>query len=130
VLEKMNKFLVLIIIAVYVQKQSLAQLQGQGRIDSLLGQLPKANEDTNKVKLLIDLSHTCYSIDPDKGISFGKHGLALAQKLNWKKGMGNACRTIAGNYGYGKSDYAPALRYSLQALQQFTEIGDKLGTER
>jgi hypothetical protein len=55
VLEKMNKFLVLIIIAVYVQKQSLAQLQGQGRIDSLLGQLPKANEDTNKVKLLIDL---------------------------------------------------------------------------
>ena len=44
--------------------------------------------------------------------------------------MANACRTIAGNYGYGKSDYATALKYSLQALQQFKEIGDKLGTAR
>ena len=100
------------------------------RIDSLLSQLPKANEDTNKVKLLIDLSHTNYSINPDEGLKFGKQALALAEKLNWKKGMGNACRTIAGNYGYGKSDYAPALKYSLKALQQFREIGDKLGTAR
>ena len=93
-------------------------------------QLPKANEDTNKVKLLIDLSHTYYSINPDEGLNFGKQALALAEKLNWKKGMANACRTIAGNYGYGKSDYATALKYSLQSLQQFKEIGDKTGTAR
>ena len=104
----MKKFLLLLIITICAGKQSLAQLQGQDRIDSLLGQLPKANEDTNKVKLLIDLSHTYYSINPDEGLNFGKQGLALAEKLNWKKGTGNACRTIAGNYGYGKSDYAPA----------------------
>jgi len=65
----MKKILILIII-VYVHKQSLAQLEGQGRIDSLLGELPKANEDTNKVKLLIDLSHTYYSINPDDGLKF------------------------------------------------------------
>jgi len=126
----MKKFLLLLIITICAGKQSLAQLQGQDRIDSLLSQLPKANEDTNKVKLLIDLSHTYYSINPDEGLNFGKQGLALAEKLNWKKGTGNACRTIAGNYGYGKSDYATALKYSLQALQQFREIGDKLGTAR
>jgi len=126
----MKKIFVLVIVGVSLQTQSPAQLEGQGRIDSLLRQLPKANEDTNKVKLLIDLSHTYYSINPDEGIRFGKEGLALAQKLDWKKGIGNACRTIAGNYGYGKSDYAPALEYSLQALQQFKEIGDKLGTAR
>ena len=97
----MKKILILIIITAYVQKQSPAQLEGQGRIDSLLIELPKANEDTNKVKLLIDLSHTYYSINPDEGLNFGKQGLALAEKLNWKKGTGNACRTIAGNYGYG-----------------------------
>ena len=73
----MKKILLLIIITVYVQKQSLAQLQGQGRIDSLLGRLPKTNDDTNKVKLLIDLSHTYYSINPDEGLNFGKQGLAL-----------------------------------------------------
>ena len=126
----MKKILLLFIITMYAQKQSLAQLQGQDRIDSLLGQLPKANEDTNKVKLLTDLSHTYYSINPDEGLQFGKQGLALAEKLDWKKGMANAGRTIAGNYGYGKSDYSTALKYSLQALQQFKEIGDKTGTAK
>ena len=126
----MKKILLLFIITMYAQKQSLAQLQGQDRIDSLLGQLPKANEDTNKVKLLTDLSHTYYSINPDEGLQFGKQGLALAEKLDWKKGMANAGRTIAGNYGYGKSDYSTALKYSLQALQRFKEIGDKTGTAR
>ena len=126
----MKKLLVLIIISLYVQEQLWAQLQGQERIDSLLGQLPKVNEDTNKVKLLIDLSHTYYSINPDEGLRFGQQALALAEKLDWKKGVANACRTIAGNYGYGKSDYATALKYSLQALDQFKEIGDKLGTAR
>ena len=126
----MKKILLLFIITMYAQKQSLAQLQGQDRIDSLLGQLPKANEDTNKVKLLTDLSHTYYSINPDEGLQFGKQGLALAEKLDWKKGMANAGRTIAGNYGYGKSDYSTALKYSLQALQRFKEIGDKTGTAK
>jgi len=126
----MKKLLLFILITVYIQKQLLAQVQGQDRIDSLFGRLPKANDDTNKVKLLIDLSHTNYSINPDEGLNFGKQGLALAEKLNWKKGMANASRTIAGNYGYGKSDYATALKYSLQALQLFKEIDDKIGTAR
>ena len=126
----MKKLLVLIIISLFIQEQLRAQLQGQNRIDSLLGQLPKVNEDTNKVKLLIDLSHTYYSINPDESLRFGQQALALAEKLEWKKGVANACRTIAGNYGYGKSDYATALKYSLQALDQFKEIGDKLGTAR
>jgi hypothetical protein len=78
----MKKLLLLFIISVLVQKQSQAQLQGQGRIDSLLVQLPKANEDTSKVKLLIDLCHTYYSINPDEGLRFGKEGLALAETLD------------------------------------------------
>jgi len=121
------KKLLLLFIIVSLGKQSSAQLQGQERIDSLLKQLPKATEDTGKVKLLIDLSHTFYSINPDKGLEFGQQGLALAEKLSWKKGMANACRTIAGNYGYGKSDFAMALKYSNQALSLFEEIGDKVG---
>jgi len=126
----MKKILLLFIITFFVMNQLSAQLQGQDRIDSLLRQLPKANEDSNKVKLLIDLSHTYYSINPDEGLKYGKQGLALAEKLDWKKGMANACRTIAGNYGYGKSDYPAALKYSSQALQLFLEIGDKTGTAR
>lgn len=126
----MKKILLLFIITFFVMDQLSAQLQGQDRIDSLLRQLPRANEDSNKVKLLIDLSHTYYSINPDEGLKYGKQGMALAEKLNWKKGMANASRTIAGNYGYGKSDYPAALKYSSLALQLFREIGDKTGTAR
>jgi tetratricopeptide (TPR) repeat protein len=126
----MKKLFGFLIITFCIARPSWAQRQGQDRIDSLLGQLPKAVEDTNKVKLLIDLSHTYYSINPDEGLHFGKQGLALAEKLDWKKGIANACRTIAGNYGFGKSDYNTALKYSLQALQQFQQIGDKTGTAR
>src|SRR6185437_9229390 len=118
------------IITVCIVTQSKAQREGQDRIDSLLGQLPKTADDTNKVKLLIDLSHTYYSINPDEGINFGKQGLALAEKLDWIEGEANADRTIAGNYVFGKSDYITALKYSLQALKLFGEIGDETGTAR
>ena len=80
---KMKKLLLLLVIA-SAPGQSHAQLQGQPLIDSLLRQLPKANEDTTKVKLLNDLSLSFYSINPDEGLKFGQQGLALAEKLNWK----------------------------------------------
>ncbi len=125
----MRKYLLLIVI-VSASWKSRAQLQGQPLIDSLITQLPKANEDTNKVILLNDLSLTYYSINPDEGLKFGKQGLALAEKLNWKRGMAYANKVIAGNYGYGKSDYAQALDYSLKSLQQFREIHDQTGTAK
>ena len=126
---KMKKLLFLLAILV-TTRQSRAQLQGQARIDSLLPQLPKTIEDTNKVNLLTDLSFTYNSIDPDEGIKFGKEGLALAQKLNWKKGMANANRTIGVNYAYGKSEYERSLEYYLAGLKLFEEAGEKNGTAR
>src|SRR4030095_14464038 len=105
---KMKKLFLLLIIA-SATGQSHAQLQGQPLIDSLLTQLPRAKEDTNKVMLLNDLGLAFYSINPDEGLKFGQQGLTLAEKLNWKRGKGFAYKVIAGNYGYGKSDYARAL---------------------
>ena len=125
----MKKFLFLLLIMI-VGKQSQAQLQGQDRIDSLLAQLPKASDDTSKVKLLTDLSFTYSSIDPDEGLKNGKQGLELAEKLNWKKGMANANRTIGVNYSYGKSDYQGSLEYYLKGLKLFEELGDKGGTAK
>lgn len=126
----MKKLLLLFIISMVILTQSSAQLQGQQRIDSLLRQLPQTKEDTNKVKLLIDLSHSYYSSDPDEGLNSGKKALVLAEKLDWKKGMANANRTIAGNFGYGKSDYPMALKFGAQALRLFQETGDKTGIAR
>ena len=46
----MKKILLLFIITFFVMNQLSAQLQGQGRVDSLLRQLPKANEDTKETE--------------------------------------------------------------------------------
>ncbi len=64
--------------------------QGQARIDSLLAQLPLANEDTSKVNLLVDLSFTYRAINPEEGISLGKQASELAKELKWSKGIADA----------------------------------------
>lgn len=121
-------FFVLVIIGAALP--SRAQLQGQARIDSLLSQIPKAIEDTNKVKLLNDLSFTYNSIDPDEGLKYGNEGLQLAKKLNWKKGMAHANRSIGVNYAYGKSDFEQALEHYFKGLKLSEEVGDKKGEAR
>ncbi|MEO8147547.1 MAG: tetratricopeptide repeat protein [Bacteroidia bacterium] len=100
--------------------------QDEHKIDSLKTLLQSSKEDTNKVKLLVDLSSIYYSINPIEGIKYGKQGLALAEKLNWKNGTANANSRMALNY-WIKSDYPKALEYGLKALKMFGESGDKNG---
>jgi tetratricopeptide (TPR) repeat protein len=124
------KKLFLVLVIFIAAQQSHAQQQGQAHIDSLLSQLPKSSEDTNKVKLLNDLSFTYNSIDPDEGLKYGNEGLQLAGKLNWKKGMAHANRSIGVNYAYGKSDYQQALEYYFKGLKLSEEVGDKKSEAR
>ena len=98
--------------------------QGQARIDSLLEELPNAKEDTNKVKLLAGLCYDYFSIDPDQGIRYGKEGLALAEKLQWKTGVTLVNGNIGINYAV-RSEYASAREYFLKALEGYTESGNK-----
>jgi len=103
-----------------------AQLQEQPRIDSLLAELPLVIEDTNKVNVLVDLSFTYCSINPDQGINYGNQALKLSHKLNWKKGIANSNSKIGNNY-YMKSDYSSALEYYFKALEIFEELQDRMG---
>src|SRR3989339_903372 len=102
----------------------LAQKQGQARIDSLLKELPKAIEDTNKVNLLADLSFDFHLINPDEGIKYGEQGVQLAEKLNWKKGLARSLNNL-GNCYRGKSNNQKALDYYLKSLKLNEEIADK-----
>ncbi|MBA3970858.1 MAG: histidine kinase, partial [Bacteroidetes bacterium] len=92
-----NKFCFLLFISLTISV--FAQKQGQERIDSLIASIPKALQDTNKVKLLGDISATFWSINPEEGIKYGKQALELAEKLEWKKGMASAYGRIGVNYG-------------------------------
>src|SRR5580765_466408 len=97
-----NPLMIFLLVTSFLNSSS-AQKRGQERIDSLLAETHSANKDTNKVHLLIDLSFTYNSIDPDAGIKYGQEALDLAKKLNWKKGIADANRALGVNYSFGKS---------------------------
>ena len=95
----------------------MAQKQGQPLIDSLLLELPKAKEDTNKVHILYEISFAFLNIDPDSGIMYGNQQLALAEKLEWEKGIALADNALGINY-ITRSDYARGLQYYFSAAFQ------------
>jgi adenylate cyclase len=118
--------LLLVLVVVSVPDILFAQKQAQLAIDSMVRELPKANEDTNKVLLLRTLSFTYYSINPDEGIKYAQQGLDLATKLDWKKGQGWALNSMGINFQY-KSDYPKALDCYLKALNLFELVSFKKG---
>ncbi len=115
-----------ILLFLLISSITYAQLQGKARVDSLLVQLNKSNDDTNKVKLLYDLSDTYVEINPDEGIKYGVQGLELAEELNFKNIIAKINNCIGMNYD-NKSDYPEALEYYFKALKKHEEEGSKKG---
>jgi len=74
-----------------------AQKQGKVAIDSMLLELSKQKEDTNKVMLLNNLSFGYSNINPDEG-----------------------------NVYYLQKDYSKALEYYFKALKMHEEHADKI----
>ena len=103
-----------------------AQKQGQPLIDSLLKELPRQKEDTNKVKVLNDLSLGYHIADPDTGIFYGKQALVLATKLGYAAGEAWANSHVGLNYVY-LAGYGAALQYYDKAAQLFKQAGNNRG---
>ncbi len=104
--------------------------QGQPVIDSLLKELAGENyrnkEDTNKANLLNTLSNNYVAIDDAEGVKFGQQGLAMAEKLQWKKGIANADNCLAANY-FHLSGHTKSLEYFAAAIKIYEETGDRNG---
>lgn len=102
--------------------------QDEGHFDSLARVLAsddfKDREDTVVAGMLIDLTYYYYDANPEKGIEYGKKGLELSQKLDWKKGSAKLNTYLGANY-YTKSDYPKALEYWLKALSLNEALGNK-----
>ncbi len=94
----MNRFLALVIII-----HSVLVVSGQNR-DSLLQQLAIAKEDTSKVNLFNALGFSYAWSDADTSLMYAQHGMDLAQKIYFDKGVARAqlimCAafTTIGNY--------------------------------
>ena len=132
-MKQFLKFLLLLLFSLgaarggYAQKPALPEgKQGQAAIDSMLKDLPKAKEDTNKVKLLSGLSYGYSTINPDEGIKYGQQSLDLAARLKWQNGIAKANSCLGNNY-FRKSDYPKALGCYQKTIKIDEEIGDKQG---
>lgn len=106
--------------------QLFAQKEGQQYIDSLLKELPGLADDSNKVRLLNNLSNEYRVINPYEGIRHGEDALALAEQLGFRRGQARANAALGVNYQY-KSDYPTALAYFFKALKIYESIHDQRG---
>src|SRR6186997_2828169 len=102
---QMKNLLLFLTIICLTTQVTTAQKRGQARVDSLLQDVEVSKVDTHQAAVLIDLSFTYNTIDPDKGISYGTQGLAMAEKLRWKEGLIDAYRALGVNRSFGKSEF-------------------------
>jgi tetratricopeptide (TPR) repeat protein len=123
----MNKIVFLFIILNLFQHLSFAKKQGPALIDSLLIELPKAKEDSNKVNVLNNLSDKYRLIgEYDKSLQCGNDGLALAQKINYKHGIALSYDKIGIIYAQ-QGNYVKALNFFFASLKIRQKIVDKKG---
>jgi adenylate cyclase len=121
----MKKLLFLAFLLSFAALPVHGQKRGQPRIDSLVQLIKPTTIDTHQARVLIDLCFTFNTIDPDKGIDYGKQGLALSEQLSWKAGMSDAHRAIGVNLAMGKSQFRESLDPFAKALEIAEAIGDK-----
>ncbi len=120
--------IILFCFLINISFKGFAQKQDRPSADSLLKELNSIKytniEDSNKVNLLNLLSLSYAPTKPDDGIKYGQQGLALAEKLKWKKGITGANGSLADCYLF-KGDYADALKYLLVKVKSVEAAGDK-----
>lgn len=102
---------------------SLYGQKGKAAMDSLLNELSRAQEDTNKVNLLGKLSFSYSAIDPDEGLRYGFRSKELSEKLGWNKGLASSYAGLGVNYA-AKSEHAQAIHCYQKALKLYEELGD------
>lgn len=97
-----------------------------GRGDNNIHDVLQAKPDTNKVKSLSDLCWEYRFRSADSAIIFGEQALALAQELNYPKGIAQAYNDLGIIY-IGKANYRRATEYLKNALKIREESRDLTG---
>lgn len=101
-----------------------APAQDQPVIDSLLQQLSIAKEDTNKVRLLDELSWQYVGNVPSKAMYYAQEALALAKKINYPRGIA-AGYSAVGHVHYEMSEFTQALEAYMNTVKAGEAMGDR-----
>ncbi|NVO03492.1 MAG: sensor histidine kinase [Bacteroidetes bacterium] len=115
-----------IILAFLVLNSLLAFSQGNKIIDSLETCLKSAKEDTNKIKILDDLSWKNASVDSKKAEKYALEQLILSKRLGFVKGEANAYVNF-GSICYMQNNFPNAIKNFNIAYELKSKLKDRVG---
>ncbi len=98
-----------------------AQKQGLALIDSLKTELLKASPDTVKVRLFYLLASAYNQIDMEESKKYSGQALALAEKIQWEKGIAYAKEVIGRNH-WQNGQFAEALQNHFESLKIWEKL--------
>ncbi len=101
-----------------------AQNKDQLKIDSLLTHLTKAKEDTNKVRLLLEIMYVHIYYKAEEGLQYEKPALMLAEKLSWQIGICEV-KYLTGKIYWRLNKFDEALKYHFASLSVAEKMNDK-----
>jgi hypothetical protein len=81
----------------------------------LINELPKAKSDTERVKLLSNISKVLTPFSPDQALNYANKAMDLATKVNWTTGIGLAHMNKATIY-VTITDYVAGLKMPAKLL--------------
>jgi len=88
-------------------------------VDSLVRELSRSREDTNKVKLLMDLGNNIGYYDANKALAYASQGLELSKRINYPTGIART-HYLLGNTYLDLGDYTKA-RENLDEAEKIFE---------
>src|SRR6202012_2033420 len=120
---KLMKKPILIIFLLFTVLLTQAQHKN---IDSLRTALSKAETDTVKMNVLIELGKQYFLFNPDSSIIVAQQAYAIAVKNNRQYDISRILNIMANAYAT-MGDYAKGMQYYLQARRQFEALHDVHG---
>lgn len=121
------KITTIILLVVFVAVQGLrAQSAQQQWIDSASIALTTAPEDSNKVKLLLDLAYEVRYASRPEAITYAEEARTLSTLLEWQEGEASSSQFI-GAMKIVAGDLPAAFDASTRALRIYQEIDNDLG---
>ncbi len=102
---------------------TLAQKQGRALIDSLVGELPKAANDTVKARLYRVIAEEWFFINSDQAMRYSRLGLQHVSRMKWQRGLGVFNAYLARAHS-DKGNYDSCRYHNEKAVGIYEATGD------
>ena len=104
---------------------SAIKLPGQStQLDSLISLVEKMPGDTNRVKLLLNISNRLYFYKPDLSLEYSEKALKVSRNIRYNNGIINSLNLAGESYRL-TGNYPKALQYQLEALEISRVVKDE-----